>query len=219
MRGLKALTLAAVFSCSCSWIFVTPPSSGSRPSVAPDCTRLRVAPIVDTVVALPPSVWAILFPIIVENTGATCFGSPDCTRDEVLTFLVFSALAAPFWVSAVHGYKHTARCRALDSSYRAHARERARRKAYDQDDAPGSFGHACRPASVGGVQSGWGCDPGMRCVGTLCTYDEEVCDLGFSYVEGRCVEASELPPPREGEPCSGPCQHGLICRDRRCRKL
>jgi hypothetical protein len=120
----------AFVMCGCSWLTVTKaPDNPGPPPVA--CTQTPAAPIVDTVVATAFTIAAAAFlgaylgekyndrrgpldDIVVDITGANA--------------AVYGATGILSTVSAISGYTHTARCRALNRAPDLHARPR------DDDD-------------------------------------------------------------------------------------
>jgi hypothetical protein len=85
----------------CSFVAVRHPAR-------PDCTRLPIAPIVDTVIALPAAgLGGLLLAEALEDPPSGLYSELDYV---VITALLTSATA--YLLSAAYGYTRVARCRA-----------------------------------------------------------------------------------------------------------
>ncbi len=145
-RTVIALVLATATS-GCSWALVRPPPAAPPPPEAPlECTTARDAPYGD--VAMAGFMWASTIALL------ACFGE-DCRSAFGWTAVGATAvLGVPAVLSAIYGYRHTGRCRALHV-----ARERWRESLADPQS--GAAGHPCRAV-------GPPCRPGLACVRGTC---------------------------------------------------
>lgn len=116
-----AAVLALVGS-GCSWLMVAgPPGSQSsnappgmtRPEAPLDCTREKIAPIIDTVFA---SIYGV--GTLVAIPGTYLVATDDDEWNQMFgvmligSAVVSAAVAAPFYFSAKSGYRKVAACRA-----------------------------------------------------------------------------------------------------------
>jgi hypothetical protein len=120
VRTLAALL--ALVGTGCSWLTVAGPPSAQMSSAPPgmtradaplDCTREKLAPIVDTVFA---SMFGAGTLVAIPGAYLVATDDDDWNRMFGVTLIgaavVYAALAAPFYFSAKSGYRNVAACRA-----------------------------------------------------------------------------------------------------------
>jgi hypothetical protein len=108
MRALvAAMTLVAVTGCSFTFVRPAPRvDTGARPA---DCTTSRVAPIVDAVPAAA-AVGGGIAALLADDDGA------DGASFQVPIAIGLFALATPFAISSIVGFRRTAKCNALNAT-------------------------------------------------------------------------------------------------------
>ncbi|HSN90290.1 MAG TPA: hypothetical protein VLS93_03605, partial [Anaeromyxobacteraceae bacterium] len=109
-----ALALAALPAGGCSFLFMTrPPEPVLAPNAPVQCTRTRIAPVLDTVCA-----------VVHGAAGIAILSAPDCApgelcvidaNDQAAMAAAFLLPAAACTASAMSGFRSASRCREVKS--------------------------------------------------------------------------------------------------------
>jgi hypothetical protein len=106
----------ALASHGCSWLFVEgPPRVAPPPQFPLDCTTSRAAPVIDTIIAAPHALLAVV------GVAAMSDADSDSETDGIahvlggLIFLYGLSVTLVYGLSAHSGYRDTRRCRELEA--------------------------------------------------------------------------------------------------------
>lgn len=159
---MRALSLLSFLACGCSWMSMTSPPDPPVPDKLPVCTRSRVAPALDLLLALPASL--VVGGVTWAAAGGKLIGEDDSDGASVAGMFAAIITGGVLVGSAITGFGTASACRAAQAGY------------YDSTPAPRAP-RGPGPDNQGGPSPGTErgvclpdgtCAPGLTCASGYC---------------------------------------------------